>query len=183
MQKSDHGWRRRGPGYCRTPVRSSGGGMFRSHPGPAFQHTAEWHPVAHCLPDQGSVCRFVMHDLHDKVHASAVGKMFSKASHMAHGVLVSPIALILKGVAFMNGNKWLKENYKEAANLIFAVIMIGYAGYGIMHSLEGISSVKTAMSSVGTDMEKLTHLTVDATKGADMTIEVLKAVIAKIIKA
>lgn len=124
-----------------------------------------------------------MHDLHDKVHASAVGKMFSKASHMAHGVLVSPIALILKGVAFMNGNKWLKENYKEAANLIFAVIMIGYAGYGIMHSLEGISSVKTAMSSLGTDMEKLTHLTVDATKGADMTIEVLKAVIAKIIKA
>lgn len=123
-----------------------------------------------------------MHDLHDKVHASALGKLLAKASHGAHAVLVSPIAVLLKGMAFMSKNKWLKENYKEAANLIFAILMIGYAGYGIWHSLEGIASVKSALAHLGTNMEKLTHLTVDATKGTDMTVEVLKVVLAKIFK-
>lgn len=123
-----------------------------------------------------------MHDLHDKVHASKLGKLLAKTSHAAHAVLVSPIAILLKGIAFMNGNKWLKANYKEAANLIFAIIMIGYAGYGIWHSLEGITSVKSAVAHLGTNMEKLTHLTVDATKGTDMTVDVLKVVIGKIFK-
>jgi len=86
-----------------------------------------------------------MHDLHDKVHASKAGKALSKWAHMAHEAFVWPIKKILQGVAFMNGSKWLKENAGPAAELIYAIIMIGVAGHGIMHSLEGVTGLKAAL--------------------------------------
>ena len=81
----------------------------------------------------------VMHDLHDKIYASKVGKALGKFAHMAHAAFVYPIKKILQGVAFLNGNKWLKENAGPAADLIYACIMIGVAGFGIYHALEGVS--------------------------------------------
>lgn len=123
------------------------------------------------------------HELHDKIHASKVGKALAKFAHMAHEAFVWPIKKLLQGVAFMNGSKWLKENAEPAAELIYACIMIGVAGAGIMHSLEGVTGVKAALGHLGTNLEHLTHFTVDATKGADMTWEVLKMIISKIIKA
>jgi len=122
-------------------------------------------------------------ELHDKVYASKVGKALSKFAHMAHEAFVWPIKKLLQGVAFMNGSKWLKENAGPAAELIYACIMIGVAGAGIMHSLEGVTGLKAAIGHLGTNLEHLTHFTVDATKGADMTWEVLKMIISKIIKA
>jgi hypothetical protein len=124
-----------------------------------------------------------MHDLHDKVHASKVGKALAKFAHLAHEAFVWPIKKILQGVAFMNGSKWLKENAGPAAELIYAIIMIGVAGHGIMHSLEGVTGLKAALGHLGTNSEALTHLVVDATKGGDMTWEVLKTIIQKVIKA
>jgi len=125
----------------------------------------------------------VMHDLHDKIYASKVGKALGKLAHMAHAAFVYPLKKILQGVAFMNGNKWLKENAEPAAELFYAIIMIGIASFGIFHALEGISGVSSALSHLGTNTEALTHIVVDALKGGDMTIEVLKAVIPKVIKA
>lgn len=125
----------------------------------------------------------VMHDLHDKIYASKVGKALGKFAHMAHAAFVYPIKKILQGVAFLNGNKWLKENAGPAADLIYACIMIGVAGFGIYHALEGVSGVSSALSHLGTNSEALTHLVVDSLKGSDMTIEVLKTVITKVIKA
>jgi hypothetical protein len=123
-----------------------------------------------------------MHDLHDKIYASKVGKALGKFAHMAHAAFVYPIKKILQGVAFLNGNKWLKENAGPAADLIYACIMIGIAGFGIYHALEGVSGVSSALSHLGTNSEALTHLVVDSLKGGDMTIEVLKTVITKVIK-
>jgi hypothetical protein len=60
--------------------------------------------------------------------------------------------------------------------------MIGVAGFGIYHSLEGVSGVSSALSHLGTNSEALTHLVVDTLKGSDMTMEVLKTVISKVIK-
>jgi hypothetical protein len=124
-----------------------------------------------------------MHDLHDKIYASKVGKALGKFAHMAHAAFVYPIKKILQGVAFLNGNKWLKENAGPAADLIYACIMIGVAGFGIYHALEGVSGVSSALSHLGTNSEALTHLVVDSLKGSDMTMEVLKSVISKVIKA
>ena len=124
-----------------------------------------------------------MHDLHDKIYASKVGKALGKFAHMAHAAFVFPIKKILQGVAFLNGNKWLKENAAPAADLIYACIMIGVAGFGIYHALEGVSGVSSALSHLGTNSEALTHLVVDSLKGSDMTMEVLKSVISKVIKA
>lgn len=124
-----------------------------------------------------------IHDLHDKVYASKVGKALGKFAHMAHEAFVWPIKKILQGVAFLNGSKWLKENAGPAAELIYACIMIGVAGHGIMHSLEGVTGVKAALSHLGSNAEHLTHFVVDATKGGDMTVEVLKSIISKIVKA
>lgn len=125
----------------------------------------------------------VMHDLHDKVHASKVGKALSKFAHLAHEAFVLPIKILLQGIAFLNGSKWLKENAKPAAELIYACIMIGVAGHGIMHSLEGITGLKAALSHLGTNSEALTHLVIDATKGTDMTTNLLKSIISKVLKA
>jgi hypothetical protein len=124
-----------------------------------------------------------IHDLHDKVHASKVGKALGKFAHMAHEAFVWPIKKLLQGVAFLNGNSWLKENAQQAAELIYAVIMIGVAGHGIVHSLEGVSGLSSALTKLGTNMEALSHLTVDALKGGDMTAEVLKFIFGKILKA
>ena len=38
-----------------------------------------------------------MHDLHDKVHASKVGKALAKFAHLAHEAFVWPIKKILQG--------------------------------------------------------------------------------------
>jgi len=124
----------------------------------------------------------VMHDLHDKIYASKVGKALGKFAHMAHAAFVYPIKKILQGVAFLNGNKWLKENAGPAADLIYACIMIGIAGFGIYHALEGVSGVSSALSHLGTNSEALTHLVVDSLKGGDMTVEALKTVVTKVIK-
>ena len=83
----------------------------------------------------------------------------------------------------MRQNKWLKENAEPAANLIYAVIMIGVAGHGIVHSLENIASVKAALSSLGSNAESLAHLTIDSLKGTDMTSDVIKTVLNKLIKS
>jgi hypothetical protein len=124
-----------------------------------------------------------IHELHDKVYASKVGKALGKLAHMAHEAFVYPIKKILQGVAFLNGSKWLKENAEPAAELIYAIIMIGVASAGVFHSLEGITGLKAAISHLGTDLEKITHLVVDALKGGDMTVAILKTLIGNIIKS
>lgn len=124
-----------------------------------------------------------IHELHDKIYASSLGKALGKFAHTAHEAFVWPIKKLLQGVAFLNGSEWLKKNAGEAAELIYACIMIGVAGQGIMHSLEGVTGVKAAIGHLGSNLEHLTHFTVDATKGADMTTDVLKAIISKVLKA
>lgn len=124
-----------------------------------------------------------IHELHDKIYASKLGKALSKFAHKAHEAFVWPIKKILQGVAFLNGSKWLKENADPAAELIYACIMIGVAGHGIIHSLEGVTGVESAVNHLGSNLEDLTHFTVDATKGADMTVDILKTIIGKILKS
>lgn len=123
------------------------------------------------------------HELHDKVHASAAGKILAKWAHMAHEAFVWPIKKILQGVAWLNGNKWLKENAQPAAELIYACIMIGVAGHGILHSLEGVSGLSAAVTKLGTSLPDLTHFVVDSIKGGDMTVDIFKTIFTKFIKA
>lgn len=124
-----------------------------------------------------------IHELHDKVYASKVGKALGKLAHVTHQAFIYPIKKLLQGVAFLNGSKWLKENAEQAAELIYSIIMIGVAGAGVLHSLEGITGLQTAMTHLGTDLEKITHLVVDALKGRDMTVAILKTLIGNIIKS
>jgi hypothetical protein len=123
-----------------------------------------------------------IHRLHDKIYASKLGKTLTKFSHTAHDAFVYPIKKLLQGIAFLNGDEWLKENAKEVAELVYAAIMIGVAGQGILHSLEGIKGVSSALQVLGTNAEKLLHITVDTAKGADMTTDILKTIISKVIK-
>jgi hypothetical protein len=124
-----------------------------------------------------------MHELHDKIHSSKLGKVLSKFAHTAHEAFVWPIKKLLQGVAFLNGSKWLKENAEPVANLIYSILMIAVAGQGILHSIEGISGVKAAVTQLIGDAEKLTHITIDVTKGKDMTIDALKTILNKLLKA
>jgi len=122
-------------------------------------------------------------ELHNKMAASKIGKALEKFAHIAHDAFVWPIKKILQGVAWLNGNEWLKKNAEPAANLIYATIMIGVAGHGIVHSLQNIAAVKTALSSIGSSAESLAHLTVDSLKGKDMSADVIKTVLNKTVKA
>lgn len=121
------------------------------------------------------------HELHDKIHASKVGKSLAKFAHMAHEAFVWPIKKILQGVAWLNGNKWLKENAEPAAELLYAAIMIGVAGNGISHAVHSISG--SGLASIGAKVGDIAHLVIDAAKGGDMTAEILKTVLSKFIKA
>lgn len=115
------------------------------------------------------------------VGAKVAGESIIHLAHKVHKAFVWPLKKILLGVAWLNNNKWLKENAEPAADLIYAIIMIGVAGSGITHSLEGVTGLKAAITKLGTDLEKLTHLTVDTLKGSDMTVDVLKAILTKVI--
>jgi hypothetical protein len=115
------------------------------------------------------------------VGAKAAGESITHLAHNAHKAFVYPLIKILQGVAWLNNNKWLKANAEPAAELIYAVIMIGVAGSGIMHSLEGITGVKTAIVKLGTNLDTLTHLVVDTLKGKDMSTEILKMIISKVL--
>lgn len=122
-------------------------------------------------------------ELHSKMATSKVGQALEKFAHVAHEAFVWPIKKILQGVAWLNGNEWLKKNAEPAANLIYATIMIGVAGQGIVHSISNIASVKAALSSLGSSAENIAHLTVDSLKGKDMTADVIKTVLNKTVKA
>jgi hypothetical protein len=60
--------------------------------------------------------------------------------------------------------------------------MIGVAGHGITHALDGVTGVKAAITQLGTNTDKLSHLTIDTLKGGDMTWEVIKNVLNKVVK-
>ena len=121
-------------------------------------------------------------ELPDKIYASKLGKALDKFAHMAHGAFVKPIEILLKGVAWMNKNEWLKKNSHQVAELLYAIIMIGVAGHGITHALDGVNGLKAAITQLVTNTDKLSHLTIDTLKGGDMTWEVIKNVLNKVFK-
>jgi hypothetical protein len=120
-------------------------------------------------------------ELEKQIHASGFAQDLSKLAHTAHEAFVWPIKKILQGVAWLNGNTWLKENAEPAAELIYAVIMIGVAGGGIIESVKSISA--TGLSAIGAKLGDVAHIVIDSVKGGDMSLEILKTVITKFLKA
>lgn len=121
------------------------------------------------------------HELHDKIHASKLGKALAKFAHTAHDAFVWPLKKILQGIAWLNGNKWLKENAQPAAELLYAAIMIGIAGNGIVDAVQSISG--SGLAGIGAKVGDIAHLVIDAAKGGDMSSDILKTVLTKFIKA
>ena len=82
-----------------------------------------------------------------------LGDALNKAGHKLHSAYTYPIRIFLKGIAYATGWKKMKdkENREKAANLIYAVGMIIWAGWGIYDKLshfKGIASSKEILLKV-----------------------------------
>lgn len=82
-----------------------------------------------------------------------LGDGLVNAGHKLHSAYTYPIRLFLKGIAFVT--KWekmqKKKNREIAANLIYATVMVVWAGWGIydkMSHFKGIASAKDILLKV-----------------------------------
>jgi len=134
------------------------------------------------LPDGTEADEHTLHDMEEKLFKTNVGKLILKLSHALHNLYVGPIRAIIAGLKWMGGQEEglsFRQAWKEAkkpAEIIFAIIMIGIAGYFGIHALHGIPAVIDAVKSIG-GLTKLASVVIDALKGGDMTGTVLKAIV------
>ena len=132
------------------------------------------------LPNGTPVDDHKLHDMEDNLYKSKAGKMILSLGHKLHDLYVKPLRVIIAGLKWMGGqekNMSMMEAWKEAkkpAEIIFAIIMIGIAGYGAFHAITSIPSAAAAVKSVG-GLSNLATAVIDTTKGGDMTATTLKA--------
>jgi hypothetical protein len=115
-----------------------------------------------------------IHHMEDELYKSKAGKFILKAAHWLHDAYISPLRLVIAGISYAALDVSWRECWKEskqAAETIYCIIMIGIAGYGIVHALPGITGLAaSALAPVAT-------VAVDATKGQDMTATILKKIL------
>jgi hypothetical protein len=80
-----------------------------------------------------------------------VGDFLISGGHELHKAYVTPILLVLEGIAVFapEGSKIKSLDYrKKVANIIYAGVMLVVAGVGIYHSLAHLSGVKDAAAAM-----------------------------------
>jgi hypothetical protein len=80
----------------------------------------------------------------DKIFGTNFGKWMKEKGHALHHAYTSPIRLILRGIAKVSkkDSKLRDEATREkVANVIYAITMVGLAGYGIMSTLSHMAGV------------------------------------------
>lgn len=121
-------------------------------------------------------------ELENKIFASKAGKTFSKLGKSLHHVYVAPIEKLIYGIGWLKGDEDMKKSAHHVAEVIYVLIMLGVAGYGIYHSLHEMPSVIEAFKNLGLNYENVAHLVIDSLKGGDMTIEGFKIILKNILK-
>lgn len=115
-----------------------------------------------------------MKEERDEKFGSKVGEKLTHAGHSLHKVYTGPIRALLWGVSkFTSPTSDLrkKEIRDKIANIVYAALMVGYAGYGVWHSVSHLSGVSEAATAI-----------LDGTKGGKSVSEIL-AGIPSLIKA
>lgn len=109
---------------------------------------------------------------------SKASKFLGKLAETLHHVWVAPLRAALAGVAWLTmGISW-KDAWHESekyANNIFAGIMLGVAGTGVVHAIHNITGIASAAVNMGKTLSTAAHLGADAIKGADMASSLVKA--------
>lgn len=129
------------------------------------------------LPNGKKVSDDEIHHMEEKMYKSKIGKKLYDVSHSLHDAYIFPLRSVIAGLMWVMDDKistsqaW--KNAKRAADLIYAVIMIGIAGYGALHSLQSIPSVAAAISTVG-GYSALATSGIDLSKGADMVLKLIR---------
>jgi hypothetical protein len=80
----------------------------------------------------------------DKIFGTKFGAWMKEKGHALHHAYTSPIRLVLRGVAKLSkkDSKLRDEATREkVANVIYAITMVGLAGYGIMSTLSHMAGV------------------------------------------
>lgn len=80
----------------------------------------------------------------DKIFGAKFGNWLKEKGHVLHHAYTSPIRLVLRGIAKVSkkDSKLRDEAIREkVANVIYAITMVGLAGYGIMSTLSHMAGV------------------------------------------
>jgi len=141
-------------------------------------------------PDGKVVDDHDLHDMEDKLFKSKAAKLVLKASHGLHTLYVKPLRALIAGILWVGGdpgseqggkgeglsmvNAWKRA--KKPAEIIYAVIMIGIAGYGAVQAISSIPSAVEAVKSIG-GIQNLATVVLDATKGGDMSDTIIKGIL------
>ena len=115
-----------------------------------------------------------IHHMQDELFKSKAGKAFLKAAHGLHNLYVAPLRIIIAGIMYTAlDESWIKiwKQSKQKAEILYCIVMVGIAGYGIVHSLPAITGLaSSAIAPIAT-------ATIDAAKGSDMSASIIKKVL------
>jgi hypothetical protein len=85
----------------------------------------------------------------DKKFGSKLGNMAKHAGHSLHSAYTAPIRGFLKLVGLTAGGPLKDEKYREKlANIIYAAIMIGVAGVGVMGHIKHLTGVGPVITTI-----------------------------------
>lgn len=121
-----------------------------------------------------------IHHMEEALIKSKAGKAITWLAHKFHDAYTSPLRLIIAGAMYIYDNEnengamsWMQawKDSKKPANIIFAILMIGVAGYLGIHAISEITSL-----SIST-LSPIASAVTDALKGGDMTLAVLKSIL------
>lgn len=115
-----------------------------------------------------------IHHMEDALFKSKAGKLILKAAHGLHNLYVGPLRLVIAGLTYLEGgDSWLTvwKDSKKTAEFLYCIIMLGVAGYGILHTLPAITGL--ASSTIA----PIASATIEATKGGEMTASIIKKVL------
>ena len=128
-------------------------------------------------PDGTPVTDDALHHMHDALMKSKAGEWITKAAHWLHNAYVSPLRVLIAGCMYMSEaydelgwNACWKEA-KRPANFLFAICMIGYAGWAAIDSVAHISGLTISA------LEPIASAVIDTIKGGSMTIGTMKAIL------
>ena len=102
----------------------------------------------------------------DKKFGGKLSKLLKEAGHGLHLVYTSPIRALLWTISLFTpkGSDLRNPKIREKiANIIYAAGMIGFAGYGIFHSIQHLAGVSEAATAI-----------IDGTKGGKSVSEIVK---------
>jgi hypothetical protein len=120
-------------------------------------------------------------ELETKIFSSKAGKMLNKLSKSMHHAYVTPLEKLTYGIGWLKGDDNMKKHAHSIAEVLYVLIMLSVAGYGVYHSLHEIPSVVSAFKNLGMNFDSVAHLVIDTIKGGDMTVEGFKMILKKVL--